>query len=310
MKEKVKDLLNLLRVRQYYKNVLVVLGAFFSENIFDISIYLILVIGFILLCCASSINYIINDWIDIEKDQKHPEKIEKRPLANGSISKKNAFVILAVLSAIIVFSFIFIIQDLNFMLMLGLILITGQLYNHIFKNYAFLDILSLSLNYLWRTMAGCFLVGVFMSPWLFLAIIEIALFLVIAKRKGDFLLLGEEDAKEHKKSYNQYSLKLLEQFHVMISSALFVTYSIYLIFKFNLFASEDIKIHEYATIITIPIFLYIIMRYLYLTSEKPEIARSPEKAFFDRGMIIAGGLLAAIIAYAFYFDKAVQLLQL
>jgi len=310
MKEKVKDLLNLLRVRQYYKNVLVVLGAFFSENIFDISIYLLLVIGFILLCCASSINYIINDWIDIEKDQKHPEKIEKRPLANGSISKKNAFVILAVLSAIIVFSFIFIIQDWNFMLMLALILITGQLYNHIFKNYAFLDILSLSLNYLWRTMAGCFLVGVFMSPWLFLAIIEIALFLVIAKRKGDFLLLGEEDAKEHKKSYNQYSLKLLEQFHVMISSSLFVTYSIYLIFKFNLFASEDIKIHEYATIITIPIFLYIIMRYLYLTSEKPEIARSPEKAFFDRGMIIAGGLLAAIIAYAFYFDKVVQLLQL
>ena len=310
MKEKVKDLLNLLRVRQYYKNVLVVLGAFFSENIFDISIYLILVIGFILLCCASSINYIINDWIDIEKDKKHPEKIEKRPLANGSISKKNAFVILAVLSAIIVFSFIFIIQDWNFILMLALILITGQLYNHIFKNYAFLDILSLSLNYLWRTMAGCFLVGVFMSPWLFLAIIEIALFLVIAKRKGDFLLLGEEDAKEHKKSYNQYSLKLLEQFHVMISSSLFVTYSIYLIFKFNLFASEDIKIHEYATIITIPIFLYIIMRYLYLTSEKPEIARSPEKAFFDRGMIIAGGLLAAIIAYAFYFDKVVQLLQL
>ncbi|MHA1281337.1 MAG: UbiA prenyltransferase family protein [Promethearchaeota archaeon] len=310
MRKKIKDTLYLLRVRQYYKNILVFVGAFFSENLLITSYYFRLIVAFILLCCVSSINYIINDWIDIEKDKLHPEKLKKRPLANGSLSVGYAIFIMVILSSITVISLIYIIQDLNFLLMLILILITGQLYNHICKNYAFLDIIMLSLNYLWRALAGCFIIGVFISPWLFLAIIEIALFLVIAKRKGDFILLGEEDAKSHKKSYNQYNLKLLEQFHTMIATSLFVTYSIYLILKFNLFSAEKIVLHEYAVILTIPIMLYIIMRYMYLTSEKPEIARSPEKAFFDKALLIAGAIFMGILFYSFYFDKIVEILHL
>ncbi|MHA1146933.1 MAG: UbiA prenyltransferase family protein [Promethearchaeota archaeon] len=309
MKQKVRDILNLLRVRQYYKNILVFVGAFFSENILDFTLYFRLIIGFIVLCSASSINYIINDWIDIEKDKSHPEKLPKRPLASGTLPKTFAILMLFFLCGIIIFGFFFIIQDLNFLLMILLILITGQLYNHLFKNYAFIDILTLSLNYLWRAMAGCFLIGVFISPWLFLAIIEIALFLVIAKRKGDFLLL-EDKAKEHKKSYEQYTLKLLEQFHVMIATSLFVTFTIYLILNFNLFNREEIIAYEYSSIFSVPVLLYIIMRYMYLTSERPEIARSPEKAFFDKPILVAGAILLVILFYSFYFDEVIEILNL
>jgi len=82
--------------------------------------------------------------------------------------------------------------------------------------------------------------------------------------------------------YDQYSLKLLEQFYILISGALFVTYSLYLIFKFNLFVPESVKFYEYIAVFTIPLSLYIIMRFMYLTSAKPNIARSPEKAFRQR----------------------------
>jgi 4-hydroxybenzoate polyprenyltransferase len=312
MPSKIKSIINLLRCRQYYKNTLIFWGAFFSESLLDFSLYPILILGFILLCCASSINYIINDIRDIEKDKKHPEKLKSRPLASGELSITFAILVLILLAGIIGFSLLFIISNWNFAIMILLVIITGQLYNHIFKKYAFIDILCLSLIYLWRALAGCFLIDVFISPWLFLAIFEIALFLVIAKRKGDLMLLnalGKENAIAHKKSYDQYSLNLLEQFHAIIAGSLFITYSLYLIIHFNLFAAESVNLHEYLAILTIPLILYVIFRYMYLTSAKPEIARNTEKAFFDPGMIIAGVCFIAILSYSFYFDEFINLIN-
>jgi len=308
---KIKNLVNLLRCRQYYKNGLIFVGAFFSGKLIDFFNLYLLIIGFIILCCASSINYIINDIRDIEKDKKHPEKFEKRPLASGEFSIFVAIILLALLfGVVVILTFLFIIPNWNFVIMVLLILITGQLYNLLLKNYAFIDILSLSLIYLWRALAGCFLIKVFISPWLFLAIFELALFLVIAKRKGDLMLIGEEKALEHKKSYDQYSLKLLDQFHVIIAGSLFITYSLYLIIHFNLFSVEEVNLHEYITILTIPLSLFIIMRYMYLTSAKPKIARNTEKALLDPGIVIAGICLLGILTYSFYIISFLRLLNL
>ena len=312
MASKFRNLFNLLRVRQYYKNGLIFFGAFFSETLLNFSLYPILILGFVLLCGASSINYIINDIRDIEKDKIHPEKAKNRPLASGELTISFAIIILIFLAGLIVFSLLFIINNWNFAIMILLVIITGQVYNHFLKKYAFVDILCLSIIYLWRALAGCFLIDVFISPWLFLAIFEIALFLVIAKRKGDLMLLssmGQENATAHKKSYDQYSIKLLEQFHVIIAGSLFITYSLYLIIHFNLFAAERVNLHEYLAILTIPLILYVIFRYMYLTSAKPEIARNTEKAFFDKGMIIAGICFVAILSYSFYFDEFILLLN-
>lgn len=308
MKNKIKGLLNLIRVRQYYKNGLVFIGAFFSKNIFNFSLYPILILGFVLLCFTSSINYIVNDIIDMENDKKHPEKMKKKPLASGDISLNSAIILLIFLIGFIISTLVLFIQNWNFVFMILLILITGQLYNHLFKNFAFIDILILSLGYLWRALAGCLLINVFISAWLFLAIIEIALFLVIAKRKGDLLLLGKDNAIEHKKSYDLYSIKLLEQFHVVIAGSLFMTYSLYLILSFKLFSAEEVNVQQYFVVLTIPLLLYIIMRYMYLTSAKPKIARNPELAFFDKGLLISGFILFLILAYSFYFDFVLNFL--
>jgi len=295
MPSKIKSFFHLLRVRQYYKNVLVFVGIFFSQRLFEPSLYFNLLIGFMILCCASSINYIVNDIRDIKKDRMHPEKIRKKPLASGDIPLYLAVFLLIVLGGIIVLFLFFIIPNLDFLFMIILIIITGQLYNHLLKEYAFIDIIVLSTGYLWRALAGCAIIEEFVSAWLFLAIFEVALFLSIAKRKGDLMLLGKDKAVEHKRVYDQYSLTILDHFHIIIAGSLFMTYSLYLIFKL-----EEV---EYFAILTIPIALYIIMRYMYLTSSKPEIARSTEKAFLDKGIIIAGLILLIILFCAFYFEN-------
>lgn len=302
MPSKIRNILHLLRIRQYYKNGLIFVGIFFSERLFDFSLYFSLLIGFILLCCSSSFNYIINDLRDIEKDKFHMEKIRKKPLASGEISKSFAVVLLIFLAFLMVLGIFFLIPNLMFALMLIAIIITGQVYNLIFKFYAFIDILVLSIGYLWRTLAGCALINENLSAWLFLAIFEVAMFLSIAKRRGDLVYLGKDIAVEHKKVYDQYSLTLLNQFHTIIATSLFMTYALYLILKFNLLEPETVNFNEYVAIFTIPISLYIIMRYLYLSSSKPETARKAEMAFFDKGIIIAGICLVIILFWSFYFD--------
>jgi len=299
----VRNLAHLLRVRQYYKNVLIFIAIFFSERLFDFSLYIPLLLGFVILCCASSINYIINDIIDIKNDRNHPEKLKKKPLASGELSLIFAIVLLIFLAGFIIISLVFLIPNFGFTLMIIFIIITGQLYNLVFKRYAFIDVIVLSLGYLWRALAGCFIIEEYISAWLFLAIFEIAMFLSIAKRKGDLILLGENNAKEHKNVYDKYNLKLIDQFYVITAASLFITYSLYLILKFNLFDPSSVSWWEYAAIFTIPIALYIIMRYMYLTSNKPDIARSTERAFLDKGIIIAGLILFSILLFSFYFGN-------
>lgn len=301
MTSKIRSIIDLLRVRQYYKNVLIFVGVFFSKRIFEIELYFPLILGFILLCCASSFNYVINDIRDVERDKKHPEKMKKKPLASGDLPVYFAVLLLLIISAFMIFSLVFLIPNISFIFMIILIVLTGQLYNHFFKNYAFIDVSILSTGYLWRALSGVVLINQYISAWLFLAIFEIAMFLSIAKRKGDLILLGKDKAVEHKKVYDHYSLKLLDQFHIMIASSLFMTYSLYLILKFNLF-EPTINLQEYIAIFTIPISLYLIMRYMYLTSTKPEIARRTEKAFFDKGIILAGFFLFLILFSSFYYD--------
>ncbi|TFF85836.1 MAG: hypothetical protein EU518_00395 [Promethearchaeota archaeon] len=311
MLERIQHLTNLIRVRQYYKNVLVFVGLFFSVNLFTVEYWYPLIIGFILLCLTSSVNYIVNDIVDIESDKKHPDKLKKKPLASGDLSISFAVGLLILIVFIIIISLIFIVPNIPFAILLLLIIFTGQLYNHFFKRYAFIDILSLSTGYLWRALAGCVLINQFISAWLFLSIFELALFLVISKRKGDLMILGsKEDAVKHKKVYNQYSIKLLDQFHVITAGSIFMTYSLYLIFKFELFTEGEFNPNEYITILTIPIILFILMRYMYLTSAKPELARNSEKALFDKGILIAGIFLGAILLYSFYFEQIIEILNL
>jgi len=303
MTNKIKSILHLLRIRQYYKNILIFVGIFFSQRLFEPSLYINLLVGFILLCCTSSFNYIINDIGDIKKDRMHPEKMRKKPLTSGELPVYFAVLLLIILAGIITVSLIFLIPNMGFLTMIILLVITGQLYNHLLKKYAFIDIIILSTGYLWRALAGCYIIEEFISAWLVLAIFEVALFLSIAKRKGDLEFLGKEKAIEHKKVYDQYSVKLLDQFHIITAGALFITYSLYLILKFEIFEPLSVTptLYEYLAIFSIPLSLYIIMRYMYLTSSKPEIARSTEKAFLDKGIIIAGLILLIILYIAFYF---------
>src|SRR3989338_6858175 len=82
----VRDYIDLIRVRQWYKNLLVLLALFFAGALFNWSDVRVTLLAFFSLSFISSVGYIINDLVDLEKDKSHPEK-KLRSLASGKISK-------------------------------------------------------------------------------------------------------------------------------------------------------------------------------------------------------------------------------
>ena len=86
---RMKKYLKLLRVEQWVKNLFVFGPLFFSGNFFHQNLLLQSFFAFIVFSLTASSIYIVNDYMDIESDKKHPEK-KNRPLASGAISKPTA----------------------------------------------------------------------------------------------------------------------------------------------------------------------------------------------------------------------------
>ena len=300
MSNKVKALFQLLRVRQYYKNSVLFIGVFFAGEIFNVELYPQLLLAFILTCLASSLMYIVNDIKDVEADKVHAEKAKSRPLANGDLSVGTAWVILSMITGIIIY-FIIVYWNL-FAIFLGLIIANGMLYNFFFKDIAFADIISLSTIYIWRALAGCAIIDVRISPWLVISIFLMAMLLAAGKRIADLELLGDQNAKKHKKSYDKYSQHLLDYIIVMIATSLFIMYTLYCVLGPLEDGSIVPKENQGFLIYSTPIALFLIIRFLYLVRAKPQIARNAEKMITDLPMLVGSGFLGMMVLILFYLE--------
>ena len=91
-----KEILNLIRIKHWLKNMLIFLPVFFSVNTLSLELLKKSFIAFIVFCLSSSIVYIINDLNDLEKDKKRPIK-KLRPLASGKISISTSIITIVIL---------------------------------------------------------------------------------------------------------------------------------------------------------------------------------------------------------------------
>jgi len=190
--------LKLIRLEQWYKNLLIFAPLLFAPNVHPLTA---LVIGFFGFSCVSAITYIFNDWMDREKDRLHPIKKE-RPLASGKISGKKAIFMTLALLIIALFAGI---QLGSFYgaIIFSYFLITN-LYSLGLKNIPLLDIFIIALNFSLRMMAGLTsLPDITTLPYFGLLFGTIIIFLT-HKRRSDIKLLKEK-AIQHKPVLKFYS---------------------------------------------------------------------------------------------------------
>ncbi len=188
-----KSVFRLVRVGQWYKNLAVLFPLLFApEHLrYSWSEYLVAFFGF---CLASSVTYIVNDWMDRESDRLHPVK-KNRPLASGAISGMQAAVIVFIL-------FLFVVTACFYLGMFyGLVILTYVVFTNAYsfglKNVPVLDIFLISLNFVLRTGAGIntFAPG---KIWPYYLLIFSAIVLLLShKRSSDVKIVGE-DAIKHK----------------------------------------------------------------------------------------------------------------
>ncbi|MFH1398577.1 MAG: UbiA prenyltransferase family protein [Candidatus Woesearchaeota archaeon] len=286
-----RDIVRLLRIQQWYKNVVVFFAIIFALQFTNVGYVILTMWGFFGLCLVSSANYIVNDILDRDGDRYHPEK-NTRPIASGKISVTRAVFIAGLL---LVLGF-YIGYRLSFMfLVLEIMLFTlTTLYSLYFKKEAIADVLFISTNFTIRAVAGAFITSssenmllpaISISPWLILCPFFLALFLALGKRYADLCLLGKSAVK-HKEVYKYYTKQNLATYMDVTTALLIICYALFSFFSAHLL------------LFSIPFALYGIFRYHYFVYNKPEIARKPHKLFADKRMVVTGILWGLTVLVA------------
>lgn len=280
-----KAFLELIRVKQWYKNLLVFLPIVFVGHLIFVDELLLTVLGFVSLCLVSSSAYIINDIADREKDKKHPEK-KLRPIASGKIKAGTAITIsmLLLITSLLVATML---SKLFLYSVLAIFLITG-IYTFGLKKEPFADILAIAVNFVIRAASGAFIISVVISPWLILCTFFLSIFLSTGKRASDLSLLGKKAAM-HRKVLNAYSPQVSSCLLIISTAALIISYSLFSFMGIHLFM-----------ILSLPFALYVIFRYLYFICSGSRIARQPEMAFKDKKLMLGIILWMVVIMLLIY----------
>ncbi len=218
----IKNIIELIRVKQWTKNGFLFLPAFFGKALLERENIMLLGIGFILFSLLSSSIYILNDYFDRKSDALHPVK-KFRPLASGKIPVSLG---LSLCIALCVISFVgAFMLNANFFIVLFIYFLTNITYSLGAKNFALVDIFLVSLGFVYRVIAGGILVNVVISKWLFMITFLLSLFLVVAKRRDDVILAEKSDYV--RKASKKYNLVFINNALVLISSLLLMSYIIY-----------------------------------------------------------------------------------
>lgn len=157
--------LKAIRPHQWAKNLLVFLPLFFSHLYLNAEAILAAGLTFIVFSLTASGIYLINDMLDIEADRSHPTK-KQRPFAAATLRPTTGIVASFLLIFVSVATCFFLLNSKVFFVLLGYIAITN-LYSFYLKEYSTIDVITLTILYTVRIVAGAMAIDVILSPWLF-----------------------------------------------------------------------------------------------------------------------------------------------
>ncbi len=301
---RLRAIIQLMRPRQWTKNLALFVGLVFAQQLFLITSFERAFVAFVVFCLASSSVYIFNDLLDLERDRQHPTK-SKRPLARGDLPISWAIATIAILllgcaGLIALIMYIPIQQNdmyaslggANVLFVLTIItyLFLMALYSLWLKHIVLLDVFVIASGFVLRILAGAVVIPVMISPWLYLVTILLSLFLALNKRRHELVLLQDE-ASSHRQILKEYSLPLLDQLITIVTAATIMVYSLY---------TFQGPTGNHRLMITIPIVIYGMFRYLYLIHMRMEGGSPEEVLLRDQHMLGSVVLCIALIIFVLY----------
>jgi 4-hydroxybenzoate polyprenyltransferase len=285
-------LLRTLRPKQWIKNVFVFAALVFDQKLLNLPLLAKTVAAFVLFCMISSTVYIINDLVDLEKDKQHPKK-RRRALPSGQLQPWFAVgAAVAILAVCLPLSFWL---HMYFGYIVLLYFVLNLAYSFVLKNMVIIDLMVVASGFVLRVAAGVVVAEAErFSPWLYVCIIFLALFMVIGRRRHELTLLAD-GANSHRKILEEYTVDYLDEMSHVVATGAIISYSLYTFSATNL---PD----NHAMMLTIPFVIYGLFRYQYMIHVKGE-GGAPEMMVYTDPPFLINGLLYAVsvvlIMYAF-----------
>jgi len=155
-------------------------------------------------------------------------------------------------------------------------------------------VLTIAIGFVLRAVAGAVVIPVAVSVWLYLLTILLALFLALAKRRHELVLLAD-GATGHRRILQEYSPYLLDQMISVVTASTLVAYAIYTVSP-----ETTAKFQTHWLGLTLPFPLYGIFRYLYLVHQKEGGGSPSDMLLTDRPLLVCVALWAAVVALIIY----------
>ena len=286
----IEALLHTMRPKQWAKNVFIFGALVFDKKLLEPVHFVRTLAAFVMFCLFSSTVYIINDLGDVEKDRQHPTKRD-RPLASGRL-KPSAAVTAAVGILVVLVPLAFAL-NVGFGIIALMYLLNNLLYTYWLKNVVIVDVLSIAAGFVMRVAAGVAVIPTErFSPWMYVCMTLLALFLGFGKRRHELALL-QVDANNHRRVLDEYSLPFLDEMMGVVTASTVMAYAIYT------FSAEGLPTNH-SMMLTIPLVLYAIFRYLYLIHVRGEGGAPEEILLGDRPFlvdVILWGVLVVVLLY-------------
>jgi len=284
-------LLASLRPSQWTKNLIIFAGVLFGQRLTDVSAVLAAAGAFVIFCLLSGVVYLINDVMDREADRRHPIK-KARPIASGALPVRAALTAAGLIAAGALVSALALRPEFGLVALLYVVLL--GLYSWRLKHVVIIDVLTIAVGFVLRAVAGAVVIPVAVSVWLYLLTILLALFLALAKRRHELVLLAD-GATGHRRILQEYSPYLLDQMISVVTASTLVAYAIYTVSP-----ETTAKFQTHWLGLTLPFPLYGIFRYLYLVHQKDGGGSPSDLLLTDRPLLICVALWAAVVALIIY----------
>lgn len=287
----VPGLVRSLRPGQWTKNLLVFAPLIFAVRLFDPASLLRATAGFAVFCALSSVVYLINDVTDREADRQHPLK-RTRPIAAGVVPVNTAISLAGLLAATGLAAAFYL--DFRFGVIAAAYVGLQALYSLSLKHIVIIDALTLSIGFVLRAIAGAVVIDVVISHWLFVCTILLALFMALAKRRHELVLLAS-GAASHRPILDEYSAYLLDQMIGVVTASTLIAYIFYTISP-----ETEQKFGTEWLGLTIPFPLYGIFRYLYLVHRREGGGSPSDLLLNDRPLLACVTLWVVAVVLIVY----------
>lgn len=281
----VRIYLKQMRIKSWLKNLFVFFPIVFSLELFEWDLLLQAVILALAFCLISSAIYVLNDISDVEKDRSHAVK-KNRPIASGQIPIPRAWILFLGLAAAGSGAALSV-NHPSFFLALAYVAI-NILYTKWLKTKAVIDCFCIAAGFVLRVMVGGTIVSDGVSDWMFLTVVSLSLFMAFGKRRGELHSYGAGETRE---VLEKYEINFLNGIVFLCAGLTMVFYSLWSISqKTNL-------------VYTVPIVLFIVIRYLLLVFIGHSEADPTTLILSDRTLLASCGICALLMLALLYGER-------